>query len=92
MGGPNGAGSTGCAFYAVNHPSVSCNFPQSSILAQSPPQLRPDVSNGGTPVGVDPRTYTMPRYQNWSLSFQRQLATTGPASSMAVVQLAFTTT
>jgi hypothetical protein len=24
-------------------------------------------------VGVDPKTYTMPRYQNWSISFQRQL-------------------
>jgi hypothetical protein len=53
--------------------SVPCGWPAGSITL--PPQLRPDVANGGNPVGVDPRTYTMPRYQNWSVSFQRQLST-----------------
>ncbi len=52
--------------------SVPCGWPAGTIVL--PPQLRADVANGGNPVGVDPRTYTMPRYQNWSLSFQRQLS------------------
>jgi hypothetical protein len=52
--------------------TVGCGWPAGTILL--PPQLRPDVANGANPVGVDPRTYTMPRYQNWSVSFQRQLS------------------
>jgi hypothetical protein len=52
--------------------TVSCGWPAGSITL--PPQLRADVSNGANPVGVDPRTYKMPRYQNWSVSFQRQLS------------------
>jgi len=51
--------------------TIPCTWPTGSILL--PPQLNADVSNGGNPVGVDPRTYTMPRYQNWSVSLQRQL-------------------
>lgn len=51
--------------------SVSCGWPSGAIVL--PPQLKADVANRGNPVGVDPKTYTMPRYQNWSLSFQRQL-------------------
>ena len=42
-----------------------------SYCRRSSGQTSPMVRN---PVGVDPRTYTMPRYQNWSLSFQRQLS------------------
>jgi hypothetical protein len=56
--------------YGTNKPSP-CGWPTGSIVL--PPQLKADVSNGGKPVGVDPKTYTMPRYQNWSISFQRQL-------------------
>src|SRR5262252_7894794 len=52
--------------------TINCTWPSGTIVL--PPQLRPDVANGGNPVGVDPRTYTMPRYQNWSVSFQRQLS------------------
>src|SRR5205823_441405 len=47
--------------------AAPCGWPTGSIVL--PPQLKPDVSNGGNPVGVDPKTYTMPRYQNWSISF-----------------------
>ena len=52
--------------------AAPCGWPTGSIVL--PPQLKPDVSNGGNPVGVDPKTYTMPRYQNWSISFQRRLS------------------
>jgi hypothetical protein len=53
----------------VNSP---CGWPQGSIIL--PPQLRGDVANGGNPVGVSPKNYLPPRYQNWSVSFQRQLS------------------
>jgi hypothetical protein len=68
--GTNPASSAGCVTEQAL--KVSCGWPAGSIVL--PPQLRPDVANGANPVGVDPRTYTMPRYQNWSLSFQRQLS------------------
>lgn len=65
-------GTGGCpAAYSGPSSPVSCGWPTGTIVL--PPQLRADVSNGGNPVGVDPKTYTMPRYQNWSISFQRQL-------------------
>lgn len=51
--------------------SVGCGWPAGSIVL--PPQLNAGVSNGGNPVGVYPKTYTMPRYQNWSISVQRQI-------------------
>jgi hypothetical protein len=56
---------------AASSQGVSCGWPTGSIV--SPPQLQADVMNNKSPVGVDPKTYTMPRYQNWSISFQRQL-------------------
>jgi|SwirhisoilCB1_FD_contig_61_2673350_length_3824_multi_6_in_0_out_0_1 hypothetical protein len=70
MAGANPSSSSGCSFYTARN--IPCNFPTASIV--QPPQLNAGVANGGNPVGVDPRTYTMPRYQNWSVSFQRQLA------------------
>ncbi|HKV80978.1 MAG TPA: TonB-dependent receptor, partial [Candidatus Sulfotelmatobacter sp.] len=77
MAGPGAtATSTGCAqealVAAATGFAIPCNLPSSQITF--PPDLRADVSNGANPVGVDPRTYTMPRYQNWSISFQRQLS------------------
>jgi len=66
-----GMTSSGCAYYTSQ--GLACNFPAAAVAAQSPPQLRADVANGANPVGVEGRTYTMPRYQNWSVSFQRQL-------------------
>lgn len=51
---------------------VSCGWPAGTIVL--PPQLNAGVANGGNPVGVYPKMYTMPRYQNWSVSFQRQLS------------------
>src|SRR6266498_847194 len=86
MGGPSSATSSGCAMmgtavaaYNVAHPSPTpvinnCDWPTGSIVQPSSQTLVPNVANGGSPVGVDPKTYTMPRYQNWSVSFQRQLA------------------
>jgi hypothetical protein len=70
MAGPSAGSSSGCSFYTSK--GIPCNFPTAAIV--TPPQLNAGVENGANPVGVDPRTYTMPRYQNWSVSFQRQLA------------------
>ncbi|HWX92081.1 MAG TPA: TonB-dependent receptor [Terriglobales bacterium] len=71
FGGPNAAGTPGCTL--ENSIGVSnCQFPASAITL--PPQLNAGVANGGSPVGVYAKMYTMPRYQNWSISFQRQLS------------------
>ena len=66
-----GTGSCPAAYSGPSAPAP-CGWPAGSIVL--PPQLKADVSNGANPVGVDPKTYTMPRYQNWSISFQRQLS------------------
>jgi hypothetical protein len=73
--GNNPTTSAGCT--TEQSLGVSCGWPAGSIVL--PPQLKADVANGGNPVGVDPKTYTTPRYQNWSVSFQRQLT-----SNMAI--------
>ena len=67
-----GTGSCPATLTQVSGASVSCGWPAGTIIL--PPQLRADVANGGNPVGVWPKTYTMPRYQNWSASFQRELS------------------
>ncbi|HEX6803058.1 MAG TPA: TonB-dependent receptor [Terriglobales bacterium] len=54
---------------------VSCMWPTTPTpVITLPPQLRANVANGGNPIGVWPKTYTMPRYQNWSVSLQRELS------------------
>jgi hypothetical protein len=77
--GTNPASSSGCTTMlataqTVNGASASmpCAFP--GIVLPSAATQTPDVANGANPVGVYPKTYTMPRYQNWSVSFQRQLS------------------
>lgn len=67
-----GTGSCPATLTQVSGANVSCGWPAGTIVL--PPQLRADVANGGNPVGVWPKTYTMPRYQNWSASFQRELS------------------
>ena len=59
--------------------NIPCGWPAGSIVLPGSATLRADVANGGNPVGVWPKTYTMPRYQNWSISFQRELS-----SNMAI--------
>ena len=46
-------------------------FPQSAI--QHPPFIDPTVANGTQPVAIAKDGLTLPRYQNWSLTYQRQL-------------------
>jgi hypothetical protein len=69
--GTAGGSSPACTSSWATTNGIPCNFPAGNIL--QPPQLRADVQNGGSPVGVYPKMYTMPRYQNWSVSVQRQI-------------------
>jgi hypothetical protein len=39
-----------------------------------PPVLDPAIANGGTPRGVLSNDTNLPRYQNWSLTYQRQVS------------------
>ena len=47
-------------------------FPEADIL--KPPNTSPSVANGTGPVTVTKDQNTLPRYQNWSLSYQHQLS------------------
>lgn len=51
--------------------SVATAFPQDRIIF--PPFIDPTISNGGSPVGIPADSVNLPRYQNWSLSVQRQV-------------------
>jgi len=46
-------------------------FPQSWV--KYPPNIDPAVANGGQALAVSKEGVTLPRYQNWSLSWERQL-------------------
>ncbi len=54
------------AFYLDN------GFPRENIIF--PPQLTPTVANGTSPIGWSSNANTLPRYQNWSFTVQRQLS------------------
>ena len=47
-------------------------FPQSAVTI--PPTYKPDLENGGSPIYMNPDSQTLPRFQNWVLSVQRQLS------------------
>lgn len=47
-------------------------FPQS--LVTRPPFINPSFANGGNVLAVPPDGLTLPRFQNWSVTFQRQLS------------------
>jgi hypothetical protein len=46
-------------------------FPQDRI--QQPPFIDPTINLGGAPIAVTPDGLTLPRFQNWSVTYQRQL-------------------
>lgn len=66
---PNTTGGLSPAFNWDN------GFPQAAVQAQIPPIISPTVDNGKAPTAVAHDGALMPRYQNWSLSLQRQLTT-----------------
>src|SRR4029450_11942910 len=46
-------------------------FPQNRII--QPPFIDPTIANGGGVPAVSPDGLTLPRFQNWSLTFERRL-------------------
>ena len=51
--------------------SLDSGFPQSAVTI--PPQITPTLANGSNLQYMNPKGDTLPRYQNWTLSVQRQL-------------------
>jgi hypothetical protein len=50
---------------------LDAGFPQNRITL--PPFIDPTIANGGGVPAVSPDGETLPRFQNWSLSFERRL-------------------
>jgi len=50
---------------------LDAGLPQSII--KFPPFIDPTISNGGAPIAVAKNGLTLPRYQNWSLTLEREL-------------------
>src|SRR4029450_6076271 len=46
-------------------------FPQQNI--RQPPFIYPTIANGGGVPAVSPDGLTLPRFQNWSMTFERRL-------------------
>jgi hypothetical protein len=46
-------------------------FPQNRVTR--PPFIDPTFANGGDAIAVAPNGLTLPRFQNWSVTYQRQL-------------------
>jgi hypothetical protein len=55
------------------HPAflLDAGFPQN--LVKRPPFIDPTFANGTSPIAVAPDGLTLPRFQNWSVTYQRQL-------------------
>jgi hypothetical protein len=62
---PNTTNGLSPAFY------LDEGFPQS--LVKQPPFIDPTFANGANVLAVAPNGLTLPRFQNWSLTYQRQL-------------------
>jgi hypothetical protein len=62
---PNLTNGVSPAFYLDN------GFPANRVVR--PPFIDPTFANGTAPLAVSPDGLTLPRFQNWSVTFQRQL-------------------
>jgi hypothetical protein len=51
--------------------SLDDGFPRANIIF--PPLISPTVANGTSPVAYNANANTLPRYQNWSFTVQRQI-------------------
>ncbi len=63
------AGGSCPSYLASAH--VGCGFPASDVML--PPVIGPSIVNGQSARGVHPDTLNLPRYQNWSFTYERQL-------------------
>jgi hypothetical protein len=69
----NGLYPAGCTDLACNdgYRWWDDGFPQKWV--KYPPNIDPSVANGGQALAVSKEGITLPRYQNWSLTWERQL-------------------
>ncbi len=51
---------------------VGCGFPSKNVIP--PPLIGPSIQNGSDARGVANDALNLPRYQNWSLTYERQLS------------------
>src|SRR5205807_3021455 len=58
-------------FPAVNRTCPGTSPAGSCVL--QPPFIDPTIANGGSPLAVAKNGLTLPRYQNWSLTFEREI-------------------
>ena len=65
---PNLSNGVSPAFY------LDDGFPQDRV--RFPPFIDPAFANGAAPLAVTPNGLTLPRWQNWSVTYQRQLTGT----------------
>ena len=63
---PNLSNGVSPAFY------LDDGFPQDRV--RFPPFIDPAFANGTAPLAVTPNGLTLPRWQNWSVTYQRQLS------------------
>jgi len=68
QGNPTAPNLTNGLYPAFN---LDQGFPRSAI--RLPPFIDPTFSNGTSPVGYPADGLTQPRYQNWSMTYQRQI-------------------
>jgi hypothetical protein len=52
--------------------SLDSGFPQSAVVL--PPRISPTLQNGNSVQYMNPTGVTLPRYQNWTLSVERQIS------------------
>jgi hypothetical protein len=50
---------------------LDAGFPQNLVV--HPPFIDPTFANGSAPIAVAPDGLTLPRFQNWSVTYQQQL-------------------
>jgi hypothetical protein len=57
-----------------NLPISQCAGIPPATCIQQPPFINPTINLGGSPLAVPKNGLTLPRYQNWSLTFEREIA------------------
>jgi hypothetical protein len=57
-----------------NLPATVCPGSSAPTCILQPPFIDPTIANGGSPLAVAKNGLALPRYQNWSLTFERELS------------------
>jgi len=58
--------------YGFPGTNIACPGPGATCI-QNPPFIDPAFANGQSPLAVPKNGLTLPRYQNWSLTFEREV-------------------